>query len=142
MFFKKKRIRDLLKIVGMNRKYQHVINQVTAVAVNYPAIRDVIEDIAGEKEGEFVEGIVDIYDKHFTGGDISKMIKFYQSKHGKKFIEMGPLLEEEMSNLATIYAKEIIKEAENKVYQALLNKKAEVGINPLDYILPLNFKNM
>src|SRR5690554_6267734 len=59
--------------------------------------------------------LVNIYDKHFTHGEIQDLIEFYESPTGKKILEKNPEITKElMSSMMTKYMPEIQKNLNKK----------------------------
>lgn len=60
--------------------------------------------------------LVNIYDKHFTQGEIQDLIEFYESPTGKKILEKNPEITKElMSSMMTKYMPEIQKNLNKKL---------------------------
>lgn len=60
--------------------------------------------------------LVNIYDKHFTHGEIQDLIEFYESPTGKKILEKNPEITKElMSSMMTKYMPEIQKNLNKKL---------------------------
>jgi len=91
-------IRRLLDITGTPKLglqiARRIISQMKRAHPNVP------EEFWAEFENEmnkdaFIEMIIPVYEKHFTLEDIEKLIEFYQTDVGQKYVEKLPKLTSE-----------------------------------------------
>ena len=94
----RKAIRKLLDITGTPKLglqiAKRIISQMKRAHPNVP------EEFWTEFEKEmnkdaFIEMIIPVYEKHFTLEDIEKLIEFYQTDVGRKYVEKLPKLTSE-----------------------------------------------
>lgn len=92
---KTKDIRRLLEITGTPKLGLRIAKRIIkSMKRSHP---DVPEKFWDEFENEmskdaFISIIVPIYEKHFTHDDIKKLIEFYKTDVGKKYVEKLPKL--------------------------------------------------
>jgi hypothetical protein len=95
---KRKAIRELLEITGTPKLGLQIAKRIISqMKRSHP---EVPEKFWAEFENEmnkkaFIEMIIPVYEKHFTLKDIEKLIEFYQTDVGKKYVEKLPKLTSE-----------------------------------------------
>jgi uncharacterized protein len=105
---KKDNIRHLMKIMGVEKLTQSMLDQylqaLKPVLAQAPKDddqkrqrRDRFAEIMSEefKQVDLIPTYVDIYDKYFTNEEINGLIQFYESPVGKKAIAVLPAITQE-----------------------------------------------
>ena len=107
---KQKDIRRLLKITGSGELGTQVMGQM--VGNMKKAMPQVPEKFWADfmKEvhtDELVDLIVPVYDRNLTQGDVTELIRFYESPTGKKFVSVLPKITQESMGVGEKWGREL-----------------------------------
>jgi uncharacterized protein len=107
---KQKDIRKLLKITGSGELGTQVMGQM--IGNMKKAMPQVPEKFWGDfmKEvhtEELVDLIVPVYDRNLTQGDVTELIRFYESPTGKKFVSVLPKITQESMVVGEKWGREL-----------------------------------
>jgi hypothetical protein len=110
-------IRELLTLTGAgNIGVQVVQNMVQALKRVRPQVPESfwVEFMKDVNSDELVNGVIPIYQKHFTEEDLQAAIKFYRSPAGRRFIEKQPIVVQESMQAGQQWGQQIAKRAMDK----------------------------
>jgi hypothetical protein len=113
-------IRKLMELTGAGKMgvqvAQSMINnfKTTYQQVDSTFWEDVKKEIKAE---DLINMIVPIYDRHFTGEEISKLIDFYSTPTGKKILEKMPAIMQESMQIGRAWGEELGKKVMNRLMQ-------------------------
>jgi hypothetical protein len=107
---KQKDIRKLLRITGSGELGTQVMAQM--IGNMKKAMPQVPEKFWGDfmKEvhtDELVDLIVPVYDRNLSQGDITELIRFYESPTGKKFVSVLPKITQESMGVGEKWGREL-----------------------------------
>jgi len=107
---KQKDIRKLLKITGSGELGTQVMAQM--IGNMKKAMPQVPEKFWGDfmKEvhtDELIDLIVPVYDRNLSQGDITELIKFYESPTGKKFVSVLPKITQESMGVGETWGRNL-----------------------------------
>ena len=107
---KQKDIRKLLKITGSGELGTQVMSQM--IGNMKKAMPQVPEKFWGDfmKEvhtDELIDLIVPVYDRNLSQGDITELIKFYESPTGKKFVSVLPKITQESMGVGETWGRNL-----------------------------------
>lgn len=114
-----KSIRELMTLTGAgNMALQIMQNMIPALKQMAPP--DIPESFWSEfaKEvdaNELINGIVPIYQKHFTEEDVREAIRFYKSPTGAKFIAKQPQIMQESMAVGQRWGESIARRAMERI---------------------------
>jgi hypothetical protein len=128
---------ELIKIMNTRGKYIRMINK-TAVPPNLKGLKELIVDEADKNVDALLNSVAVTYASAFSEQDFQGMIDFFNSEIGKKYIDADLKLELELSASSMEWYRIVLQNAEERYQKEYLKRKAEEGINPSDYIPPLN----
>jgi uncharacterized protein len=115
---KQKDIRKLLKITGSGELGTQVMGQM--IGNMKKAMPQVPEKFWGDfmKEvhtEELVDLIVPVYDRNLTQGDVTELIRFYESPTGKKFVSVLPKITQESMVVGEKWGRELAMKVMTKL---------------------------
>ena len=131
---------EMIKIMDTRSKYIRMINK-TAVPANLKGLKELIVDEADKSVDALLNSVAVTYASAFSEQDFRVIIDFFNSKIGKKYIDADLKLELELSASSMEWYRIVLQNAEERYQKEYLKRKAEEGINPSDYIPPLNLRN-
>jgi hypothetical protein len=107
---KQKDIRKLLKITGSGELGTQVMSQM--IGNMKKAMPQVPEKFWGDfmKEvhtDELIDLIVPVYDRNLSQGDVTELIRFYESPTGKKFVSALPKITQESMGVGEKWGREL-----------------------------------
>ncbi len=115
---KEDRIRELLTLTNAKESAQQILEtllaQIKTHATGTPdgyweKFREVMD------YDKFINLIVPIYEKYFTEEDIGKMIEFYQSEVGKKYLSLKPAITADALQVGIQWGQELAATIINKL---------------------------
>ena len=117
--------------MSVRSKYEQIALQVSNRYSTYSLdVGDIIKEAALSTIDDLYEDTVKLYYEKHDKATIKGVIKFYKSVVGKRFVELGPLIDQELILLSTQWQTKVLDLSK----QLMLKEKAERGINPTDYI--------
>jgi hypothetical protein len=123
---KQKDIRKLLKITGSGELGTQVMGQM--IGNMKKAMPQVPEKFWSDfmKEvhtDELVDLIVPVYDRNLSQGDVTELIRFYESPTGKKFVSVLPKITQESMGVGEKWGRELAMKVMLKLQQQEPAKK-------------------
>jgi len=123
---KQKDIRKLLKITGSGELGTQVMGQM--IGNMKKAMPQVPEKFWSDfmKEvhtDELVDLIVPVYDRNLSQGDVTELIKFYESPTGKRFVSVLPKITQESMGVGEKWGRELAMKVMTKLQQQEPPKK-------------------
>ncbi len=122
---KEKDIRRLLDVTGAGKLGVQVMTQmITSFRTSLPKVPSTFWDDFQKqiRPSELVDMVVPIYDRHFSDEDIKKLIAFYETPAGKKFIAATPAITQESMAAGQEWGK--------SVAQRVLKQLNQKGLGP------------
>ncbi len=129
-------IRELYQAAGMERLLDQLITTITSqVFDSLLASRTDIPEAArtrfkqqmvsgfSESKGAFLEAMIPVYQRHFTGAEMRQMIAFYKSDLGQKLIEKMPILMHEGAKVGQQWGRAVAR----RVVEEMRAKAREEG---------------
>jgi len=107
---KEEAIRQLLEITGTPELGLQMAERILEqMKQTHPDVPDKFwtEFEAEMNKEAFIDMIVPIYDKHFSKEDIEKLIEFYQTDIGQKYVEKLPTLTKESMEAGRRWGRQI-----------------------------------
>lgn len=107
---KEEAIRELLEITGTPELGLQMAERILKqMKQTHPDVPDKFwkEFEAEMNKKAFIDMIVPIYDKHFSKEDIEKLIEFYQTDVGQKYVEKLPTLTKESMEAGRQWGRQI-----------------------------------
>lgn len=107
---KQRDIRKLLQITGSGQLGTQVMSQMVGnMKKAMPQVpekfwADFMKEVHTE---ELVELIVPVYDRNLSEGDITELIRFYESPTGKKFVSVLPKLTQESMGVGEKWGRDL-----------------------------------
>jgi len=123
---KQKDIRKLLKITGSGELGQQVMSQMIGnMKKAMPQVPDKFwADFMKEVHtDELVDLIVPVYDRNLSQGDVTELIKFYESPTGKRFVSVLPKITQESMGVGEKWGRELAMKVMTKLQQQEPPKK-------------------
>lgn len=131
---------EMLELLGTGERYLNVTT--TSTSANVPqGLKDIVMSEAKAHLSELMELFASIYASYFSAKDLEEMVKFYKSRVGRKLTDIGGPLEINLSKAGIKWTSEMLSKAEEKYVKEYLRIKSEEGINPSDYIPPLDINH-
>ena len=91
-------------IAGMNRQNPNVPPAATEIVVE--VVREHIDSFVSS--GDAINGLVEIYAKHYTHEDIEALIAFYRTPLGAKMIQVSPMIAAESAQFGqTLFVQQV-----------------------------------
>jgi uncharacterized protein len=123
---KQKDIRKLLKITGSGELGTQVMSQM--IGNMKKAMPQVPEKFWADfmKEvhtDELIDLIVPVYDRNLSQGDVTELIKFYESPTGKRFVSVLPKITQESMGVGEKWGRELAMKVMTKLQQQEPPKK-------------------
>ena len=115
---KQKDIRKLLKITGSGELGTQVMGQMLGnMKKAMPQVpekfwADFMKEVHTE---ELIDMIVPVYDRNLTQGDITELIRFYESPTGKKFVSVLPKITQESMVVGEKWGRELAMKVMTKL---------------------------
>lgn len=109
----------LMKEMGMYSKFDRALQLMKNDSPIFAAAKNVlaIPELARDIDMVFISGVLvlteatsSIYADAFSKKDLKKLIKFYKSNIGKKFIDYSPYIEEKVMNASAKWMTEALAE--------------------------------
>jgi hypothetical protein len=134
---KTKLVRELLDILNIKDKH---LSAVKILANNFSVyeLKDIIIAEAKESVGDLMDEMVSIFENAFDKEDLRSIVEFLNSRVGKTYLSVGTDLEDRLADVGMAWSKTIFMKAEKKLQEDALQILVDKGINPMDYIPPLN----
>lgn len=124
-------VRELLDLMSVRSKYEQIALQVSKQYATYGMdVGDAVKEVALSTIDDLCEDTVKIYCEKHDKATIKGVIKFYKSGIGRRFMELGPLIDQELILLSTKWQTKVMDLSR----QLMLKEKVERGINFKDYI--------
>jgi len=117
---KQKDIRKLLKITGSGELGTQVMGQMIGnMKKAMPQVPDKFwADFMKEVHtDELIDLIVPVYDRNLSQGDITELIKFYESPTGKKFVSVLPKITQESMVVGEKWGRDLAMKVMTKLQQ-------------------------
>jgi len=124
-------VRELLDLMSIRSKYEQIAIQVSKRFSAYGMdVGDVVREAALSTIDDLYEDTVKLYYEKHDKVTLKGVIKFYKSGVGKRFVELSPIIDQELILLSTQWQTKVLDLSK----QLMLKEKVERGINPTDYI--------
>jgi hypothetical protein len=123
---KQKDIRKLLKITGSGELGTQVMGQMIGnMKKAMPQVpekfwTDFMKEVHTD---ELIDLIVPVYDRNLSQGDVTELIKFYESPTGKKFVSVLPKITQESMGVGEKWGRELAMKVMTKLQQQEPPKK-------------------
>lgn len=129
--------RELLKSMGSRERYIRMMGKTT-IPPYFKGLKELIMDEADKAVDALMNTIAVIYTSTFSEQDLQGLVDFFNSKAGTKYMEADLEMEGKLSAVGSEWSRIVLQKAEERYQGEYLKRKAEEGINPKDYIPPLN----
>ena len=109
----------LMGVMGMYEKFHRALQIIKNDSPIFTAAKNVLDmpELANDINGVFIDGVLVLtrataatYAEIFSKRDLKKLIKFYKSDVGKKFVGHSSYIEEKVMNASTSWMTESITE--------------------------------
>jgi len=140
---KKRKIAE--RLVGLLNSKERHLKKMRATAGKYsavPLLQKILLKVAEENIDVILEVYVSTYEKECSIKLLKSLIKFYKSKPGQEFIEIGPPMNEVLNNAAIQWGSEILTIVADEYEKEMLHKKVEDGINMAQFVPPIDIKKL
>jgi hypothetical protein len=131
--------RELLKSMGSRERYLRMMSRTTIPPV-FEGLKELILDEADKAVDALMGVIATIYTSAFSEQNLQELIGFFNSEAGARYVEADLEMEKKLTAAGSEWSRIVLQKAEDRYQSEYLKRKAEEGINPKDYIPPLNIK--
>lgn len=131
--------RELLKSMGSRDRYLRMMGKTTIPPV-FEGLKELLIDEADKSVDALMGVIAVIYTSTFSEQDLQGLVDFFNSKAGKRYVEADLEMGDRLAAAGSEWSRIVLLRAEERYQSEYLKRKAEEGINPKDYIPPLNIK--
>jgi len=131
--------RELLKSMGSRDRYLRMMGKTTIPPV-FEGLKELLIDEADKSVDALMGVIAVIYTSTFSEQDLQGLVDFFNSKAGERYVAADIEMEGKLTAAGSEWSRIVLQKAEERYQSVYLKKKAEEGINPRDYIPPLNIK--
>ncbi len=138
---------ELMLVMGMYKKFHRSLQSIKDESPVFVAAKNVMNlpELARDIDTVFATGVNEltkataiIYVETFSKKELKKLIKFYKSDVGKKFVGYSPLIEERVLGASTSWMTKALSEISNIVL-SYSNKTADLK-NKIKSAVPANNK--
>jgi len=133
------------KLVGLLNSKERHLNQMEAKAKEYstiPLLQKILMKVTKDNIDAILSIYVNTYEKSCSEKLLKALIKFYKSKVGREFLEVGPPMNKILNQAADYWAAEVLVIVADEYEKEMLNKKAEDGVNLSQFVPPLDMKKL
>ena len=129
-------VRELLTTMGMHSKLEKA-SLLLAKQYSVYGLGEIVREAAESTLDKLFEDVVKLYNDKLDKTTVKKLLRFYKSDAGRKFVKASPLIEQDLIDLSARWQEDLLNVASGLV----LKKRAEKGINARDYIPPLDMRH-
>ena len=130
---------ELLKNMDSRGRYLRMMGKTT-IPPAFEGLKELIVDEADKAVDALMGVIAAIYTSTFSEQDLQGLVDFFNSKAGKRYVEADLEMGDRLAAAGSEWSRIVLLRAEERYQSEYLKRKAEEGINPKDYIPPLNIK--
>ena len=85
----------------------------------HDTVQQVVMTVVNERLDDLFDRLVPLYERHFTGAELSELIRFYRTPVGAKTINVMPVLMQEALSVNQAWAQSLQPEIERRIRERL-----------------------
>jgi hypothetical protein len=115
-------IATLLRLTSSSQMGLQLIGQmIQSMKLSLPSVPaefwETFNEEAERDIGTLIQGLVPVYDKHFTHTEIQGLIEFYKSPLGKKLLEKQPIIMKESYQVGEQWGEGVVEKMQEKLQE-------------------------